>query len=127
MADLSFNRLMDSGTFMLDSSTKSTIAGDLTKLLGAAVTITGNKEVGFGTADKPLEGIVTTASFAEQGSEEIVVTVEWTGTFENVKASGVVAGDGVTVDGTGGLQKATSGLVRATVVSFDETVATIKF
>lgn len=125
MAELSFNRLMDGGTFKLDDTTKSTIAGDLSKLIGAAVTIVGNKEAGYGTADKPLLGIVQTAQYTDQGSDEIVITVLWNGTFENVKASGVTAGDGVTVDGAGGLQKATSGAVKATVLSFETDKAII--
>lgn len=122
---LSFNRLMDSGTFYLNGTTVTSLSGDLTKIVGKAVTFTGNNEVGYGTADKPLAGIVSKAEFEDNGSEKVVVTVEWKGTFENVAATGVVAGDGVTVDGSGGLQKATAGLIRGVCTAFDSSVATI--
>lgn len=122
---LSFNRLMDSGTFYLNSTTASGLSGDLSKIVGKAVTFTGNNEVGYGAADKPLAGIVSKAEYEDNGSEKVVVTVEWKGTFENVAATGVVAGDGVTVDGSGGLQKATDGLVRGVCTAFNTSTATI--
>lgn len=122
---LSFNRLMDSGTFYLNTTTASGLSGDLSKIVGKAVTFTGNNEVGYGAADKPLAGIVSKAEYEDNGSDKVVVTVEWSGTFEGVSATGVAAGDGVTVNGTGGLQKAATGLVRAVCTAFDTSVATI--
>ena len=122
---LSFNRLIDSGTFYLNTTTASGLSGDLSKIVGKAVTFTGNNEVGYGAADKPLAGIVSKAEYEDNGSTKIVVTVEWSGTFEGVSATGVAAGDGVTVNGTGGLQKASAGLVRGVCIAFNTSSATI--
>lgn len=126
MAELSFNRLMTDGTFVLDTTTVEKLKGDLSAVVGKAVTITGNGEVGYGTTGKPLEGIVLKAEYADQGKTEVVVTVAWQGTFEDIPATGVVAGDQVTVDGAGGLAKLASGTGRASVIGFNTDKATIK-
>lgn len=125
MAEISFNRLMDSGTFYLDSTTATAVKSNIDSIIGKAVTFAGNNEVGYGAADKPLAGIVTKAEMEENGSEKVVVTVEWRGTFENIAATGLAAGDGVTVDGTGGLKKSTTGLIRGVCISFNSSTATI--
>lgn len=126
MAELSFNRLMTDGTFVLDTTTVGKLKGDLSAVVGKAVTITGNGEVGYGETGKPLEGIVLKAEYADQGKTEVVVTVAWQGTFEDIAATGVAAGDQVTVDGKGGLAKLETGTGRATVISFNTDKATIK-
>ena len=125
MSNLGFKRIMHAGTYYLDSTTTTAIDGDLNALVGKAVTLVGNEEVGYGTADKPLLGFIMTASYEDQGSDKIVVAVESRGGFEGVKASGVAAGDGVTVDGTGGVQKATAGLARGIVIAFETDTAKI--
>lgn len=126
MAELSFNRLMTDGTFVLNTTTVGKLNGDLSAVVGKAVTITGNGEVGYGTTGKPLEGIVLKAEYADQGKTEVVVTVAWQGTFEDITATGVAAGDQVTVNGSGGLAKLESGTGRASVISFSSGKATIK-
>ncbi len=126
MAELSFNRLMTDGTFVLDTTTVGKLKGDLSAVVGKAVTITGNGEVGYGTTGKPLEGIVLKAEYTDQGKTEVVVTVAWQGTFEDIPATGVVAGDQVTVDGAGGLAKLETGTGRASVIGFNTDKATIK-
>ena len=126
MAELSFNRLMTDGTFVLDTTTVGKLKGDLSAVVGKAVTITGNGEVGYGTTGKPLEGIVLKAEYADNGKTEVVVTVAWQGTFEEIDATGVVAGDQVTVNGSGGLAKLESGTGRASVINFASGKATIK-
>ncbi len=126
MAELSFNRLMTDGTFVLDTTTVGKLKGDLSAVVGKAVTITGNCEVGYGTTGKPLEGIVLKAEYTDQGKTEVVVTVAWQGTFEDIPATGVVAGDQVTVDGAGGLAKLETGTGRASVIGFNTDKATIK-
>lgn len=126
MAELSFNRLMTDGTFVLNTTTVGKLNGDLSAVVGKAVTITGNGEVGYGTTGKPLEGIVLKAEYADQGKTEVVVTVAWQGTFEDIPATGVVAGDQVTVDGAGGLAKLEAGTGRASVIGFNTDKATIK-
>lgn len=124
MADLSFKRLMTDGTFAVNTTQRDAWKDDLSKGVGTAVTITGDKEIGFGEADKPLLGIVTKVEFVDQGKEDMVATVAFTGTFEGIKASGVTAGDNVSVDGAGGLQKATAE-GKALVIAFDTDKATI--
>lgn len=126
MAELSFNRLMTDGTFVLDTTTVGKLKGDLSAVVGKAVTITGNGEVGYGATGNPLEGIVLKAEYADQGKTEVVVTVAWQGTFEDIPATGVVAGDQVTVDGAGGLAKLEAGTGRASVIGFNTDKATIK-
>lgn len=124
MADLSFKRLMTDGTFAVNSTQRDAWKDDLSKGVGTAVTITDNKEIGFGEAGKPLLGIVTKVEFADQGKEDMVATVAFTGTFEDIKATGVAAGDNVAVDGQGGLQKSeTEG--KALVIAFDTDKAII--
>lgn len=125
MSNLSFKRIINSGTYYIDQTTTTAINGDLNALVGKAVTITGNQEVGYGTADQPILGIVMTAAYEDQGSEKIVVTVESRGGFEGIAASGITAGAGVTVNGTGGVQTAETGLVRAVAIAFDTDKATI--
>ena len=125
MSNLGFKRIMNSGTYYLDQTTTTAIDGDLNALVGKAVALVGNEEVGYGTADKPLLGFIMTADYEDQGSEKIVVTVESRGGFEGVAATGVVAGDGVTVNGSGGVQKATAGLARGIVIAFEDSKAKI--
>ena len=134
-AILSFNRLMQCGTFFFDATrllTKwsATAVKDLPdealdEIVGKAVTITDNETVGYGTAGGSLVGIVTKAEFDSNAKTKIVVTVDWTGTFEEVAtASALTAGDQVEVDGNGGLKKATAS-GKAIVVSAGDTSATI--
>lgn len=131
MANLSFNRLMDGGTFLLDSTTVTAIKSDVNDILNKAVTITGNGTVGYGDSGDTIVGIVSKIEKEDNSSNNYVVTVEWTGTFENIPATGVVAGDKVNVNGAGGLAKevATGSTpsvgVRGIVVSFDTDHATI--
>lgn len=132
---LSFNRLMEGGTFYFDETpilTKwsATAVKDLEdealdELVGKAVTVTSNETVGFGTAGSALVGIVTKAEFDSNAKSKIVVTVDWQGTFENVPtAAALAAGDEVEVNGNGSLQKAAAG-GRAIVVSAGDNTATI--
>lgn len=132
---LSFNRLMEGGTFYFDETpilTKwsATAVKDLEdealdELVGKAVTVTSNETVGFGTAGSALVGIVTKAEFDSNAKSKIVVTVDWQGTFENVPtAADLAAGDEVEVNGNGSLQKAAAG-GRAIVVSAGDNTATI--
>ena len=132
---LSFKRLMECGTFFFDETpilTKwsATAVKDLPdealdEIVGKAVTITDNETVGYGTAGGSLVGIVTKAEFDSNAKTKIVVTVDWTGTFEEVAtASALTAGDQVEVDGNGGLKKATAS-GKAIVVSAGDTSATI--
>lgn len=132
---LSFNRLMEGGTFYFDETpilTKwsATAVKDLEdealdELVGKAVTVTSNETVGFGTAGSALVGIVTKAEFDSNAKSKIVVTVDWQGTFENVPtAAALAAGDEVEVNGNGSLQKAAAG-GHAIVVSAGDNTATI--
>ena len=77
------------------------------------------------TTDKTWLVFIMTADYVDRGSGKSVVTVESRGGFEGVAASGVVAGDGVTVNGSGGVQKASAGLARGIVIAFEDSKAKI--
>ena len=132
---LSFKRLMECGTFFFDETpilTKwsATAVKDLedealNELVGKAVTITDNETVGYGSAGSALVGIVEKAEFDSNAKAKIVVTVNWTGTFEEVPtAARLTAGDEVEVDGNGALKKAAAG-GHAIVIAAGENTATI--
>lgn len=128
MAFMSYEGLKDSGTFRLDSKTKTAIKADPKAILGKAVTFVANSAndgsplVGYGAADAFIAGIVTAIEQDETASEEFVVTVTRNSTFDNVPANTTTApveGGGVTCDGKGGVQKAT-GATNAVFLAFDQ-------
>lgn len=129
VGNLSFNRLMECGTFYLDATTSASLTTpeQMNTMVNKAVTITGNGEVGFGTTGKPVLGIVSKCEYEDNSKSKIVVTVNWDGTFEEIVATGVAAGDFVTVDGNGGLAKSNS-TTTVQVIAFDNEneLATIK-
>lgn len=126
VGNLSFNRLMECGTFYLDATTKAKLTTDkaMDTMLNKVVTITGNGEVGFGATGKPVLGVVSKCEYEDNSKGKMVVTVNWQGTFENVPATGVAAGDFVTVDGKGGLAKSTD-TTNTLIVAAETSTATI--
>lgn len=103
--ELNFNGLRTSGTFHLASATKSTIQADPKQIIGKVVAITGNGEVGYGTAaDEPF-GVVTAIEPVVGGAGGFVVTVQWGQTFEGIACAGTEnAGECLACNGTGGVQ-----------------------
>lgn len=115
MAFMSYNGLKDGGTFKLDSTTKSTISADIKQIIGKPVAFTSttkDPEVGYGSSDKPIAGIVTAIEQMEVGSTDYVVTVEWNSTFEDVPndsdGTTAVAGGFVSVNGSGEVMASTT-------------------
>lgn len=126
IGNLSFNRLMECGTFYLDATTSASLTTpeQMNTMVNKAVTITGNGEVGFGTTGKPVLGIVSKCEYEDNSKSKMVVTVNWDGTFEEIVATGVAAGDFVTVDGNGGLAKSTD-TTNTLIVAAETDTATI--
>lgn len=103
--ELSFNGLKNSGTFNVASATKSAIQSDPKQIIGKVVTLTGNGEVGYGSAaDEPF-GVVEQVEYFSTNDDDFVVTVAWGQTFEDIKCAGTEnAGEFLACDGTGGVK-----------------------
>lgn len=103
----SYEGLRGSGTFKVAAATKTAIAADPKQLVGKVVALTGNYEVGYGTAGSKIQGVVQTVEKESTNSDTLVVTVQWACTFENIPCSGSeTAGTYLAVDGQGGVQAA---------------------
>lgn len=103
----SYEGLRGSGTFKVAAATKTAIAADPKQIVGKAVTLTGNYEVGYGTAGAAILGIVQTVEKESTNSDTLVVAVQWACTFENIPCVGTeTAGTYLAVDGQGGVKAA---------------------
>lgn len=103
--ELSFNGLRNSGTFKVASATKSTIQSDPKQIIGKVVTITGNQEVGYGSADDEPFGVVEQVEYVSTNDNDYLVAVAWGQTFEDIKCAGTEnAGEFLACDGTGGVK-----------------------
>lgn len=122
--ELNFNGLRTSGTFHLASATKSTIQADPKQIIGKVVAITGNGEVGYGSAGDEPFGVVEQIEYFTGGSEDFVVTVCWGQTFEDIKCAGTEnAGEFLACDGTGGVK---TSVEHTNCIALDvDTVATV--
>lgn len=101
----SYEGLMTSGTFKVAPATATAVAADPKQLCGKVVTMTGNYEVGYGTAGAKILGVVETVEKESTNSNTLVVAVKWTGTFEDIACAGSeTAGTPLAVDGQGGVQ-----------------------
>lgn len=106
-------------TYYLDTTTTTQLGDDIEAVLNKFVTVTGSKEVGYGSSGDAIEGLVTKVEEEYNGSDKLVVTVYTDGFFVDVEATGLSVKDYVTVDGSGGLTKAGSGTTNAQVVEAD--------
>ena len=105
MYELSFNGLRNSGTFYVATATKSTIQSDPKQIIGKVVTITGNGEVGYGSADDEPFGVVEQVEYVSTNDNDFVVTVAWGQTFEDIVCAGTEnAGEFLACNGTGGVK-----------------------
>lgn len=103
--DLSFEGLRNSGTFYLNETTATSIKSDLNQIRGKVVAITGNGEVGYGSADDEPLGVVMAVEPVVGGADDFVVTVQWGQTFEGITCAGTEnAGEFLACDGTGGVK-----------------------
>lgn len=103
--ELSFNGLKNSGTFNVASATKSTIQSDPKQIIGKVVALTGNGEVGYGSADDEPFGVVEQVEYFSTNDDDFVVTVAWGQTFEDIKCAGTEnAGEFLACNGTGGVK-----------------------
>lgn len=99
------------------------VASDTTPVVGMAVTITGNGEVGKGSSGNAVAGIITHV----QGNG--LVTVQVKGFAEDVtitstSSNAPAAGNVVAVDGAGKLVKVADAVYGAKAVSVDGTAKT---
>lgn len=98
----SYEGLVGGGTFMLDETTKGTISADPKQIIGKVVTVAGDAEVGYGSADDEPLGVVTQVEYASTNDDNFVVTVEWGKTFEGIPCQGTEnAGEFLACNGDG--------------------------
>lgn len=108
-------------TAILDDSTYELVKNDFNLIINKAVAVTGNKTVGYGLSGAKLYGVIKAMEYNR------LVTVQIDGIDDKFKGSGIVAGDSISVDGSGGVTKASA--VNETLVldvSDDGTLA-VKF
>ena len=104
--DLGFNGLVDSGTFLVDSTSAATLkAGDF-------VALTGDYTCGFGSANGTILGrVVVVEGYDMLSANGKVATVKRRCSFEDVALSATTTyrptsyGDLIAVDGAGKIQK----------------------
>ena len=104
--DLGFEGLVDSGTFLVDSTSASTLAA------GDFVALTGAKTCGFGSAGATILGRVEVVeNYSNISTDGKVATVKRRCSFEDVALSDTTTawptsyGDLLAVDGAGKIQK----------------------
>ena len=104
--DLGFDGLVDSGTFLVDSTSAATLkAGDF-------VALTGDYTCGFGSANGTILGrVVVVEGYDMLSADGKVATVKRRCSFEDVALSATTTyrptsyGDLIAVDGAGKIQK----------------------
>lgn len=98
------------------------LASGASAVIGKAVTITGNGQMGYGSAGNPLKGII------QQYEDDGNMTVQYKGfaTAPGISGALPTAGDFVCVDGSGAVSKVASGNAGpAYAVSVDSTANTV--
>ena len=123
-----YSGLHNGGTFKVAAATKSTISADPKQIIGKVVTITGNYEVGYGSATAEPFGVVTQIENECANSEDFVVSVLWGQTFEDVPCAGTEnAGEFLACDGNGGVATSVDATCcKALGVDTSNNVCTIK-
>lgn len=112
----SINEIRNGGTYKVDTTTIEALNNKLPSIVGKVVALTGDFQVGFGSpGDMPL-GIVGQIENENTNSPDFVVSVLWhTGVDEVPYTGSVTAGDFLSCDGKGGVQKETSKETKAQV------------
>lgn len=121
----SYEGIRDGATFVVDSTTASTIADNPTQIIGKVVTITGNRQAGYGSSNDVPLGFVEMIEKEANNSENYVISVVWHQTREDIPASGVTAGDWVACDGSGGVIKS-SDATGCKAIAFETDKAIVK-
>lgn len=111
-----FEGIRNGATYKVATATKTALGNNIKDIVGKVVTITGNYEVGYGSAgDRPL-GFVEQVEKESVNSDTLVVSVVWNQAQEDVPCAGSeTAGAYLACDGSGGL--ALSGTSSAPKVS----------
>lgn len=104
-----YEGIRNGATYKVAEATKTTIEAKPSEIIGKVVTLTGNKEVGYGSAgDEPL-GFVEQVEKEHSGSDVFVVSVVWNQAREDIPCAGSESVPSfVACDGKGGLQAASS-------------------
>lgn len=111
-------------TYYLSQATATAIQDDTTKITNQVLAITGNVEVGYGTAGDRIEGFASLAEPFDTTKEKYVVSLYINGFFTDIHATGLALKDYVSCDGNGGLQKSTE-KTNAQVVELDADKETV--
>ncbi len=95
------------------------LASGFTGVEGKAVTITGNKQAGFGSAGNPLLGVIN------KYERDHTMTVQYGGYAEMPGVSGTMptAGNFLVVDGSGAVQASTGAVGPARAISVDSSAS----
>lgn len=101
---LLYGDIKNGATFKVASATVTALAGKPSDLVGKVVTLTGNKEVGYGSSgDNPL-GFVVQVEKETGNSDALVASVVWNEAREDIVCAGTeTVGAYLACDGTGGL------------------------
>lgn len=110
MAFYSYEGLRNGATFKLDSTTKEAIKNKPQDIIGKVVTLTGDYEVGYGSAgDDPIGFVEQVEVESNSNNEQYVVSVVFNQSREDIVGAGSEeAGSYAACNGTGGIQSATA-------------------
>lgn len=119
-----YEGIRNGATFKLAEATKTAIKSKPSDIVGKVVTMTGNKEVGYGSAgDMPL-GFVEQVEKESVNSETFVVSVVWNQAREDIPCAGSeTVPTFAACDGNGGLKAATA-ITSAKLYDVDATAKT---
>lgn len=107
MSFFSYEGLVESGTFIVDSDTTLSLGKNYSNLIGKVVSITNNAVVGYGSYGDVPFGVVTQVEKDYSSANNLVATVVWGNTFENIPYTGAKNfKTHLACDGEGGLVEA---------------------
>lgn len=100
-----YEGIRNSGTFPLDDETSEKIKGDVGQIRRKVVCMTDNGVVGYGKGGEDPWGFVIQVEPESANNPQIIVSVEWHTTHDNVPCSGAEKFNGYAAcDGNGGLR-----------------------
>lgn len=119
-----YEGIRNGATFKVDSTTKTAIKDKPTDIVGKVVAMTGNYEVGYGSAgDNPI-GFVEQVEYEASNKDVLVVSVVFNQSREDVPCVGSeTAGVFLACDGNGGVKVSTDP-THATAWGVDATAKT---
>lgn len=104
-----YEGIRNGATFKVADDTKTALAGKITDIVGKVVTLTGNYEVGYGSADDVPLGFVEQVEYENTNSDTLVVSVVFNEAREDIACEGSEnAGDFLACDGKGGVKQSTT-------------------